>query len=117
MLHQGGKAHLMLIGKNINMLVKSVKPSVWADPDEELSGQFIDPRSSHCPRENQRKRQKAKSKPKQQSSQPDNTIPSAQENLNNLTSLPNTTRHTSTPNAQYGGLSFTPFYELKEAKE
>lgn len=69
-------------------------------PGEE-SGQFIDPRSSHCPGKNQQKRQKAKSKPKQQS-QANNATPSTQEDLNNLTSLTNT-MHTSTPNAQYGG--------------
>ena len=70
-------------------------------PDEEC-GQLIDPVSSHCPRQNQRKRQKSKAKPKQPTSRHSSATPSTQE-CSNPISLPISMINNSTPNPQYGG--------------
>ena len=65
---------------------------------DENCGHFVDPGSSHSPRENQRKRQKTKSKPKQQSSQTSSATPSTQEDRNNPTSSPLPMSNNSTAN-------------------
>ena len=70
-------------------------------PEEEF-GHFIDPGSSHCPRENQRKRQTTKRKQKQQLSQANIAILSTQEHRSNPSSSPLPVSNNSTANAPCG---------------